>query len=183
MTPQSADPKARIIVVMGVASSGKTATGKALARRLHAPFLDGDDFHSPANIEKMSAGIALNDSDRWPWLEALALGLREAAERKGVVIGACSALKRSYRTHLVQKAGEPILFAYLSATREALAQRISRRAHHFMPASLLDSQFDILEPPAADENAVTLDAGEAVEKLAGDIIKGLPHLRAYKRWQ
>src|SRR5689334_1880053 len=87
---------ARILIVMGVASSGKSVVGKAIARRLHAPFLDGDGYHPPANKDKMRAGIPLSDEDRWPWLSTLAHALRDAAEQKGVAVGACSALKRSY---------------------------------------------------------------------------------------
>lgn len=180
--PPQSEP-ARIIVVMGVAAAGKTATGKAIARRLHAPFLDADAFHPQANIEKMSAGIPLTDEDRWPWLGALAKALHAEARRKGVVIGACSALKRSYRNHLVEKAGEPILFVHLSGSRDVLATRIARRPHHFMPASLLDSQLATLEPPGADENAITFPATDAVEKIAGDVLKATPHLRSFKRWQ
>src|SRR3954469_165107 len=95
---------ARILVVMGVSSSGKTVTGKAIARRLHGPLLDGDDFHPAANKDKMRAGIPLTDADRWPWLTALATALHMAAEQKGVAVGACSALKRAYRDYLVREA-------------------------------------------------------------------------------
>jgi len=103
---------ARILIVMGVASSGKSVVGKSIARRLHAPFLDGDAYHPSSNKDKMRAGVALTDDDRWQWLSTLAVALRGAAEGKGVAIGACSALKRSYRDHLVEQAGEPILFVF-----------------------------------------------------------------------
>ena len=118
---------ARILVVMGVASSGKTVTGKAIARRLHAPFLDGDDFHPAANKDKMRAGIPLTDEDRWPWLAALARGLHEAAGHKGVAVGACSALRRAYRDYLIQEAGEAILFVFLEGTPEVIGARIATR--------------------------------------------------------
>src|SRR5690606_26263852 len=96
-SPQSFEP-ARIVIVMGVSSSGKSTVGAALGRALHAPFLDGDKYHPAANVEKMRAGTPLTDEDRWPWLEALAAALKEAAEKKkGVAVGACSALKRAYR--------------------------------------------------------------------------------------
>ena len=88
---------ARLIIVMGVSSSGKSTVGAALGRALHAPFLDGDRYHPEANVEKMRAGTPLTDEDRWPWLEALTAALKEASEKKGVAVGACSALKKAYR--------------------------------------------------------------------------------------
>lgn len=174
---------ARIIVVMGVSAAGKTALGKALARRLHAPFLDGDDYHPEANIEKMRAGIALDDSDRWPWLDVLGKALHAAARHKGVAVGACSALRRSYRNRLIEKAGEPILFVHLSGPRDLLAARIAARPNHFMSPSLLDSQLATLELPGPDENAVTLDLSEPVERLVTRVAAEMGHLRTFKRWQ
>ncbi len=112
---------ARIIIVMGVSSSGKSTVGKALGHRLHVPFLDGDGYHPPANKEKMRAGIPLTDEDRWPWLEALAHALHDAAKTKGSAIGACSALKRAYREYLTEKAGEPILFVFLEGAKDVIA--------------------------------------------------------------
>ena len=122
----------RIIIVMGVSSSGKSSVGQAIARRLHVPFLDGDGYHPEANVEKMRAGIPLNDEDRWPWLERLATALHEAAERKGASVGACSALKRAYRDFLAQQAGEPITFVYLDGTREIIGERMARRHHEYI---------------------------------------------------
>lgn len=173
----------RIIVVMGVASSGKTVTGQAIARRLHAPFLDGDDFHPPANKDKMRAGIPLVDDDRWPWLASLAHALREAAGLKGVAVGACSALKRAYRDTLVREAGEPILFVYLDGTLELIAARIASRQHEYMPASLLVSQFATLEVPAPDENALPVPVTLPVETIADRVVKAVPHLKGFKRKQ
>lgn len=181
-SPRPSEP-ARIIIVMGVSSSGKTAVGKALARRLHAPFLDGDGYHPPANKEKMRAGIPLTDEDRWPWLETLALALREAAETKGVAIGACSALKRSYRDFLKSKAGLPLLFVHLHGEKAVIAKRIARRQHEYMPASLLDSQFATLELPAPDENVLTMSVLDPVETIADKVAKSLPHLKSFKRGQ
>jgi len=174
---------ARVIIAMGVASSGKSAVGAAIARRLHAPFLDGDGYHPPANKEKMRAGIPLNDSDRWPWLEALALALHLAAEQKGVAVGACSALKRAYREFLTEKAGEPILFVFLDGTREVIHARIAARRHEFMPASLLDSQFATLERPAEDENVLAVAVTDPIETIASKVIKELSHLKGFKRGQ
>ena len=174
---------ARIIVVMGVSSSGKSTIGAAVGRRLHAPFLDGDGYHPPANVEKMRNGIPLTDEDRWPWLEALAKALHEAADRKGVAVGACSALRRSYRDYLIKKAGEPILFVYLHGSREIIGERIAHRKHEYMPASLLDSQFATLEEPAADENALQVEVTDPVETIASQVVKAVSHLRSFKRWQ
>jgi carbohydrate kinase (thermoresistant glucokinase family) len=174
---------ARILIAMGVASSGKTVTGKAVARRLHAPFLDGDDFHPPANKEKMRASIPLNDDDRWPWLAALAKALHEAAGQKGVAVGACSALKRAYRDYLVQQAGEPILFIFLDGDIGVIRQRIEARHHEFMSPALLDSQFATLEPPAPPENVLRVDVTDPVETIAAQVVKQVPHLKVFKRGQ
>lgn len=174
---------ARIVVVMGVASSGKTAVGKALARRLHAPFLDGDDYHPAANKEKMRAGIPLTDEDRWPWLESLALALRDAGTSKGVAVGACSALKRSYRDFLRSKVGLPLVFVHLHGEKAAIAERIARRVHEYMSASLLDSQFATLEMPGPDENVLTMSILDSVETIADKVAKSLIHLKVFKRGQ
>ena len=174
---------ARILIVMGVASSGKTSSGQAIARRLHAPFLDGDDFHPPANKEKMRAGTPLTDDDRWPWLSALATALNVAADGKGVAVGACSALKRAYRDYLTAEAGEPILFVFLEGSKELIASRIAARQHEFMPASLLDSQFATLEVPGADENVLTVPVALPVEAIAERVVKAVPHLKSFRRKQ
>jgi gluconokinase len=162
----------RIIIVMGVSSSGKSTVGAALAEHLGAPFLDGDRYHPPANVEKMRAGIPLTDEDRWPWLERLARALKDAADTHGMAVGACSALRRAYREYLTRVAGEPVLFVYLDGTKDVIAKRIAARKHEFMPASLLDSQFATLEVPAADENViavpVTDPVGAIVARVAGD---------------
>ena len=175
---------ARIIIVMGVSSSGKSTVGQAIARRLHVPFLDGDGYHPEANVEKMRAGIPLNDEDRWPWLERLARALHEAAERKGASVGACSALKRAYRDFLAQQAGEPITFVYLDGSREIIGERMARRHHEYMPTSLLDSQFATLEvPDPATENVLVVPVTDSIEKITQTVTKALGHLRTFKRWQ
>ena len=174
---------ARILIVMGVASSGKTVTGQAIARRLHAPFLDGDNFHPEANKEKMRAGIPLTDEDRWPWLTALAHALHEATAQKGVAVGACSALKRAYREHLIREAGEPILFIYLEGTAELIGARIAARVHEYMPASLLASQFATLEAPGKDENALAVPITLPVESIAERVVRATPHLKSFRRKQ
>lgn len=165
MTVQSA----RIIVVMGVSSSGKSTVGAALAKRLGVPFLDGDGYHPAANVEKMRTGIPLTDADRWPWLERLTLALKAAAATSGSAVGACSALRRSYRDYMTKIAGEPVLFVYLEGSREVIRARIEKRHHEYMPASLLDSQFATLEPPAADENAVAVSVAQSVEAMVEEI--------------
>jgi len=174
---------ARIIIVMGVTSSGKSTVGQAIGRRLHVPFLDGDRYHPEANVEKMRAGIPLTDEDRWPWLESLAGALHEAADKKGAAVGACSALRRAYREHLLQKAGEPILFVHLSGSREVIAERMARRQHEYMPTTLLDSQFATLEVPDADENVLTVAVTEPVDTIVAAVVKAVPHLKSFKRWQ
>ena len=168
---------------MGVSSSGKTVVGEAIARRLHAPFLDGDDYHPEANIKKMSAGTPLTDADRWPWLEALGRALHEAAKPKGVAVGACSALKRSYRDYLTKAAGEPIVFVYLDGSYDEIDARMKARKGHFMPESLLRSQFATLEPPAPDENAIDVPISGTIEQTADLAVKQLTHLHAFKRGQ
>jgi carbohydrate kinase (thermoresistant glucokinase family) len=174
---------ARILIVMGVASSGKSVTGKAIARRLHAPFLDGDAYHPDANKDKMRAGIPLVDEDRWPWLSTLATALHDAAEAKGVAVGACSALKRSYRDYLVREAKEPVLFVFLDGTEELIRSRMTARVHEYMPATLLASQFATLEVPEADENVLTIPVTLSIEAIADRTVKAVPHLKAFKRKQ
>ena len=175
---------ARIVIVMGVSSSGKSTVGQSIARRLHVPFLDGDGYHPEANVEKMRAGTPLTDEDRWPWLERLALALREAADRKNASVGACSALRRAYRDFLTEKAGEPITFVYLDGSREVIGERMARRQHEYMPTSLLDSQFATLEvPDPAMENVLVLPVTDSVEKITQAVTKSLDHLKSFKRWQ
>jgi gluconokinase len=175
---------ARIIIVMGVSSSGKSTVGQSIARRLHVPFLDGDGYHPEANVEKMRAGIPLTDEDRWPWLERLALALHEAADKKAAAVGACSALRRAYRDFLIEKAGEPILFAYLEGSRDVIAERMARRKHEYMPTSLLDSQFATLEvPDPRTENVLPVPVTDSVETITRTVLKSLDHLKTFKRWQ
>lgn len=154
---------------MGVSGSGKTTIGEALARRLDLPFLDADDYHPQANIDKMSAAIPLTDADRWPWLAALGAAMRETANKEGGVIAACSALKRSYRTHLSAHIGLPMIYALLDGSRDTLFKRISARKDHYMPPSLLDSQLAALERPAADEPVKTFSIEKDAEAIVGEI--------------
>ena len=141
-----------IVVLMGVSGSGKTTIGELVARRLGWRFIEGDDLHPPGNVAKMAAGIPLEDADRWPWLDALNRRLK--SERDAVVT--CSALKESYRRRLLAGLNEPRL-VYLYADKAVIASRLAKRKHRYMPASLLDSQFATLEPPAV---AVAVDIAQ-----------------------
>lgn len=182
-SPQSSDP-ARIIIVMGVTSSGKSTIGQALGRALHAPFLDGDQYHPQANVEKMRSGTPLTDEDRWPWLERLSAALVEAAAKKGVAVGACSALKRSYRDFITEQAGEPVLFVYLDGSKQVIGERMAKRHHEYMPTSLLDSQFATLEmPDPATENVMAVPVTDSPDKIVRTVTGALDHLKSFRRWQ
>lgn len=160
--------KRPLVVVMGVCGSGKTEIGRRLAARLGCDFLDGDDFHPPANVEKMRAGTPLTDADRWPWLDLLAaeIGTRLGDGRGGVV--ACSALARRYRDRLgIARPG--VMLVHLEGDRDLLARRLAARQGHFMPATLLDSQLATLERPAPEEHAIVVDVAASPESVAGAI--------------
>ena len=155
----------RAIVVMGVSGSGKSTVAEELARKLEFAFLEGDDFHPEGNKRKMAAGIALEDDDRWPWLDALSEAIVAARDNQGVV-ATCSALKRSYRDRIRAKVAPPLSFVFLSVAQEELARRLRSRRGHFMPAALLESQLNTLEIPAGDEaDAVSIAAGELGDTL------------------
>src|SRR5262245_56081101 len=146
----------RPVVVMGVCGSGKSTVGAALARHLGATFLEGDEFHPPANVARMAAGVALTDDDRQGWLQTLGEQLGAAGREGRAVVLSCSALKRSYRDILRQQASDLALI-HLSGAPAVLAARMAGRSGHYMPPSLLTSQLATLEPPHADERALTLD--------------------------
>ena len=146
-----------VIVLMGVSGSGKTTIGKMLAEQLHWTFVEADDFHPKANVEKMHNGIPLDDNDRRPWLEALRLRIDEACERNENVVLACSALKDSYRDILERDEPECVHYVYLHASEELIRERLEHRKNHFMNPSLLHSQFETLEQPT-DETSVDVSA-------------------------
>lgn len=150
---------------MGVSGSGKSTLGALLAHKLDCPFLEGDDFHDARAIAKMSAGRPLNDDDRWPWLDRLGGAIAEAVASGGPVVAACSALRLSYRERLRRATGAPTRFVLLDASPDELLRRLTGRAGHYMPASLLDSQLATLERPGADEAVFTLDAVADPERL------------------
>ena len=144
----------RLIIVMGVSGCGKSTIAEGLAAAIGGRFFDGDHFHPQANIDKMSRGEALTDEDRWPWLTLVG---QELAPGSGDVVGACSALKRIYRQHIADMAGAEVCFVHLSGSKELIADRMAARDGHFMPLSLLESQFAALEPPEGEPGAVTVD--------------------------
>ena len=154
------------MVVMGVTGSGKTTIGEALARTIRATYVDGDQLHPQANIAKMSAGIPLDDADRWPWLAKVGETLRQ--QPAPVIVG-CSALKRAYRDFITERAGAPVLFIYLDGSRELISRRMHERTGHFMPTSLLDSQFATLEAPGKDENAIAVSIDAPLDEIVSDI--------------
>jgi gluconokinase len=153
---------APLLVVMGVSGSGKTTVGAALAQRLRLPFADADNFHSAANVAKMSAGIPLDDADRAPWLHDIGGWLADHAVEGGVA--SCSALKRRYRD-LLRAAAPTVSFVHLDGPIEVVRRRLAGRPGHFMPAALLDSQFETLERLTPDEHGIVLDLDQDVDQL------------------
>jgi gluconokinase len=158
-----------VVVVMGVSGSGKTTVGTAMATALGVPYAEADEFHPQANIDKMTSGSALTDADREPWLRAIAAWIGEHAETGGVVT--CSALKRDYRDLL--RAGGPAWFLHLHGPQEVIAARMSGRSGHFMPPSLLDSQFADLQPLTPDEPGHTADVTHHVDRIVADAVAAL----------
>lgn len=160
------------LVVMGVSGCGKSEIGARLARRLGYPMVEGDAFHPQTNIDKMARGEPLNDTDRQGWLLVLQEKIREAREAGRGLVLSCSALKRAYRDLL--RAGDPGLrFVHLTGERSVIANRMASRPGHFMPVSLLDSQLRDLEPPQADESAVSLDVGIPPDEMVERIVSQL----------
>src|SRR2546423_12171841 len=154
---------------MGVAGSGKSVIGAAIASALHIDFVEGDDYHTDQNVQRMAAGIPLTDADRAQWLHALALHVREAKRMGKGLVMTCSALKRSYRDILRAEAND-LQFIFLRGPRELIAKRLGNRRGHFMPSSLLDSQLAILEEPTPDENAWIFEIAPAPEKIVTDLV-------------
>lgn len=159
----------RRLVLMGVAGSGKSTVGAGLSARLGIPYIDGDDLHPAENVAKMSRGEPLEDADRWPWLDRVAASL---AARPGVIVG-CSALKRRYRDRIRAGAGGPVTFVYLEGSRAEIEARMTARQGHFMPASMVESQFAALEPPGPDETPIVVDIARAPDEVLVAIEAGL----------
>ncbi|MEM9585405.1 MAG: gluconokinase [Pseudomonadota bacterium] len=158
------------VVVMGVAGCGKSSVGEAVAEALDATYLDGDDLHPAENIAKMSAGTPLTDDDRAPWLDEV--GQKFAASAAPLLIG-CSALKRHYRDRIRAAAGSDVCFLHLNGTRAVIEARMSKRAGHFMPVSLLNSQFADLELLQADESGVEIDIAAPFDTVVSKSIAAL----------
>jgi ribose 5-phosphate isomerase A len=159
-----------VLVVMGVSGAGKSTIAKKLSRRLGWAFEEGDVLHPEANVAKMHAGVPLTDADRQPWLERVAAWIDGQRARKQPGIITCSALKRSYRNVIIGDRPE-VRLVYLRGGRDLLTGRVAARTGHFMPASLLQSQIDTLEEPAADEDALTVDVGPPAGEIADEIIR------------
>jgi len=154
---------------MGVSGCGKSTVGRLLAQALALPYIEGDELHPARNVARMAAGIALTDSDRQGWLQAVAQRLGEAQD--GIVVS-CSALKRSYRD-LLRAAAPGLRFVHLHGDPALLAARMHSRPGHYMPASLLQSQLDTLEPPGADEAPITADIAQPPAAIVAGILRRL----------
>ncbi|WP_229258012.1 gluconokinase [Duganella margarita] len=157
-------------VVMGVSGCGKSSVGLQLAGALDVPFLEGDTYHSYANVAKMTAGVPLTDSDRADWLQALHQQIRDARLKNSGLVLSCSSLKRRYRD-LLRSADPELRFAHLAGPRELIASRMAARKDHYMPATLLDSQLAALEPLQDDEAGLVLDIGKAPAELVQQILQ------------
>jgi carbohydrate kinase (thermoresistant glucokinase family) len=169
-----------IVVLMGVCGVGKTTVGRLLAERIGARFLEGDEFHPPANVEKMRAGTPLDDADREPWLRSLAAEMRRCAEAGRDVVLACSALKHAYRGILAGGRSD-VSFIHLAGAPALIQARLDARQGHYMPPALLPSQLAALEPPGSDEPAITVDVSGTPEMIVAAILtalRGMPLSRS-----
>jgi carbohydrate kinase (thermoresistant glucokinase family) len=172
MSISNSTGKPAVIVVMGVASSGKTSLGERLAERLGWPFRDADSFHPPENVAKMSSGTPLTDEDRKPWLAAIAAWIDGLRTTGGNGIVTCSALKKAYRDVIVGDRPD-VTLVYLRGSRELIGQRMAARQHHFMPPALLDSQFATLEEPGADEKPLVVQVEASKEAIVEQVVREL----------
>lgn len=164
------------VVVMGVSGTGKTTVAKVVADELDATFAEGDDFHPRSNVEKMSAGTPLTDQDRWPWLRDIAAWTSGRASEGVSTVVTCSALRQVYRD-LLREQVVATYFVHLDAPEDVVLERMRHRKH-YMPASLLRSQLDTLEPLAADENGVTVDSRQPKEAVVADAVAAVRALTA-----
>ena len=164
---------ARAIVVMGVSGCGKTSVAEGLAAALSAAFIEGDSLHPAENVEKMSKGIPLDDTDRWPWLDIIGHALSDALAKDESVVVSCSALKKAYRDRLRAAVGGSLSFVYLRGSRDLLLARMTARRNHFMPASLLDSQLATLEDPTGEAGVVTVDIDASIDRIVAAALQGL----------
>ena len=157
------------LVIMGVSGCGKSSVGVGLATELGLIYRDGDDLHPLENVAKMRAGVALNDADRWPWLDRVGWILKTQAP---VIVG-CSALKRAYRDRIRAAAGGSVCFVHLAGSKDVIAGRMAQRQGHYMPLSLLDSQFAALEPPGAEEKAISVSIDQPLNAIVAAIMRHL----------
>jgi len=165
------NPHAGLYVVMGVSGCGKTRIGAGFAKAIGVPFIEGDDYHSPENVRRMSSGIPLTDEDRAGWLQSLAARIRQAKDAGTGLVLACSALKRRYREILRDAAKPEVLrFIYLRGTRAMIGERLQARKGHFMPPALLESQFEALEEPAVDEDAWVCDVEGPANAIVATLV-------------
>jgi gluconokinase len=158
------------VIVMGVSGSGKTTVGAAVAEAFGVPFIEGDALHPAANVGKMRQGIPLTDEDRWPWLDRVARELKARAREKDGAVASCSALRRIYRDRLRSVVGPSLRFVFLNGDMETLAARMRHRHGHFMPASLLESQFATLETPVEEGDVLTVDVARPVGEVVAAAI-------------
>ncbi|AHG48375.1 gluconokinase (plasmid) [Rhizobium leguminosarum bv. trifolii CB782] len=161
------------VIVMGVSGCGKSSVGERIAAQNGMPFLEGDQLHPAANVEKMAKGIPLTDDDRLPWLDRIGAEIRVAQKTSQGLVISCSALKRNYRDRLRQAAGGRLAFVFLEGSRDLLLSRMQARQGHFMPASLLDSQLQTLEPPTGEPGVVTVAIDGALDDMVALACEGL----------
>jgi gluconokinase len=161
-----------IAVVMGVSGSGKTVVARGVAERQGWRLVEGDEFHPPANVAKMHAGTPLTDDDRWPWLRTIAAEIDAMRARGEQAVVACSALKRAYRDVLIG-ARPDVVLVYLQGSKALIAERIAARKGHFMPATLLDSQFAALEEPGADEHPIVVSIAPPPDEIIDAVVSKL----------
>jgi gluconokinase len=167
------------VVVMGVSGSGKSTVAAGLVDRLGWEFAEGDDFHPPENVEKMRAGHPLDDDDRWPWLRRLGAWIGEHEQTGRSVVVTCSALKRSYRD-LLREGHPSVWFAHVTADRELIRDRMENRAGHYMPASLLDSQLETLEPLQDDEPGARISGAGSADAVVTELLSVLSRERGLR---
>jgi gluconokinase/shikimate kinase len=159
-----------VLVIMGVSGSGKSTVAGVLAGKLGWDLSEGDDLHPEANVAKMQSGQALSDEDRWPWLGIIAQWIREHTDAGRPAIITCSALKKKYRDVL---RGEGVVFVFLQGSKDKISDRLASRHGHFMPPSLLESQFEALEEPTEDENYISLCVSASPAEEADEVIERL----------
>ncbi|MFJ4168409.1 gluconokinase [Paenarthrobacter sp. NPDC089714] len=166
-----------VLVIMGVSGSGKSTVAGVLAGKLGWDLAEGDDLHPEANVAKMHSGQALTDEDRWPWLEIIAAWIRKRTESGTPAIITCSALKKKYRDVL---RGEGVVFVFLQGSKDKISDRLASRHGHFMPPSLLESQFEALEEPTEEESCISLCVSASPAEEAEEVIERLGLLPAAK---